>query len=224
MSFRRFGGVVFDCDGVLLDSNRIKAGIFRDILAGHPGDAVAAFTAYQQAHPGLHRRDLFAYFFTEIAPQVDFRDQTDRCVSEFSRRTLDALGGCAAVPGALELVARLHNEGVPCVVVSAAEAADLAVLLGGRGIAHRLGAIRGGDRKKADHVLDLLAAGVIARPLLYFGDSRADLDAAEAVQARFVMVSGASDWADGAEICRRRGHDVVPDLRDVERALFAVDL
>ncbi|MFC7397831.1 HAD hydrolase-like protein [Chelatococcus sp. GCM10030263] len=224
MSFEPYGGVIFDCDGVLLDSNRIKAEAFRAVVATHPAEAVEMFCAYQQAHPGLHRRQLFAHFFHEILrdPQADA--QAERAVSAFAATTLAALQSCPAIPGALELVRRLDAAGLACVVVSAAEAADLELLLQGRGIAGHLKAVRGGDRFKVEQIADLLASCVIARPLLYFGDSRADMEAAEAFAARFVMVSGASDWRDGLDICRARGHVVVPDLLRPDMALFTVDL
>ena len=224
MNSERYGGVVFDCDGVLLDSNRIKAQAFREVVAMHPAEAVDLFCAYQQANPGLHRRQLFAHFFHEILRDPAADAQTEQAVAAFAARTLAALQSCAAVPGAMELVRRLDAAGLPCVVVSAAEAADLALLLGRRGIAGHLKAIRGGDRPKADHIADLLGAGVIARPLLYFGDSRADMEAAEASKARFVMVSGASDWTDGPALCRARGHLVVEDLTAIDTGLFLVDL
>ncbi len=36
---------IFDCDGVLLDSNTMKIAAFRTALAGYPDGAVARFSA-----------------------------------------------------------------------------------------------------------------------------------------------------------------------------------
>ena len=208
------GGACFDCDGVILDSNRIKAQAFRDILAGEPPDLVEAFVKHRAAHPGLSRDALFRFFFRDLVRTDDWASLAEHATLAFVDRTLDALTTCPLVPGIERALAALAEQGVPCAVVSAAARADLETVLNRRRLRQFFRDVRGGDRSKADNVTTLLDAGRLTRPLVFFGDSIADMEAAETIGCHFVFVSGVSEWTDGLRVCTLRDHDAITDFTD----------
>ena len=208
------GGAIFDCDGVILDSNGLKSEAFRDILAGEPPDLVEAFVAHRAAHPGWSRDTLFRYYFRDLAQTDDWAAAAEHATLAFVDRTLDALTTCPLVEGIEQVLAALNEAGVPCAVVSAAARADLETVLNRRRLRRFFRDVRGGDQSKAGHVEALLEAGRLARPLVFFGDSVADMEAAEATGCRFVFVSGVSEWTDGLRVCASREHDAIVDFTD----------
>ena len=193
----RFRGVVFDCDGVVLDSNGIKARAFEDILANQPQTLLERFRAYRSAHPGFTRTTLFQHYFRDLARMPDWDARADDASRLFAERTVEELTACSLVPGVERALATLNEAGLPCVIVSAGAQADLETIMARRGLRQRFAAIRGGERTKAEHIEALLAGGVIRRPLAYFGDSRADQDAAETTACEFIFVAGSSEWTTG---------------------------
>src|SRR5829696_1848375 len=215
-AFQKPGGAIFDCDGVLLDSNRIKSEGFRSALAEEPAEQVERFFAYLHANAGLMRDALFEHYFRSIAPRTDWASPVADAIRVFGKHTMESLLACAQIPGAAELVQTLSDAGVPCVVVSAARPDDLELILSEKGMQYLFAAVRGGDRTKIAHIASLIDEGTVRAPLVYFGDSRVDMEAAEAFGARFVFVSAGTDWMDGEAVCGARGHTVVTDLRDFD--------
>ena len=46
--FRKYNTLIFDCDGVILNSNEIKTDSFRKILKGYNQEAVEDFLNYHK--------------------------------------------------------------------------------------------------------------------------------------------------------------------------------
>src|SRR5690606_28142226 len=62
--------LVFDCDGVVLDSNRVKTEAFYQVALPYGEAAAQAFVAYHTANGGISRYKKFAHFLHEIVPQL----------------------------------------------------------------------------------------------------------------------------------------------------------
>ncbi len=69
MNVNSYSTLVFDCDGVVLDSNRVKTEAFR-IAAGLWGaEPASALVAYHVANGGISRYVKFAHFLDQILPR-----------------------------------------------------------------------------------------------------------------------------------------------------------
>ncbi|AMJ61517.1 HAD family hydrolase [Bosea sp. PAMC 26642] len=215
--FARPGGIVFDCDGVLIDSNRVKGAAFRAALAGESEPGIARFFADFHAWPGQTRFALFARYFRDSAGYADWERRVTRSSEGFATTMQEVLTACQPLPGIDRYLDWLTSEGVPCAVVSAAQKADLDRVVVARGWSRHFVRICGAERGKPAEIEALLADGLLKRPLLYFGDTIVDMEAAEAVGARFCFVSSASEWTDGAARCGERGHAVIADFEAAPR-------
>ncbi len=67
----RYRTAVFDCDGVILDSNRLKSDAFRQSLHDEDPELVNAFISYHHAQGGVSRYVKFDYFYRELNPLPD---------------------------------------------------------------------------------------------------------------------------------------------------------
>lgn len=206
--------VVFDCDGVLIDSNRVKSEAYRTALASEPPEHIDAFYAWFHAHPGHTRFALFEHFYANIAGAPDWRERVAAACAVFAGELERALHACSDVPGADAFLARLSAGGVASAIVSAALRSDLDAVVARRGWRNRFAAVCGGEKTKVAHIADLRASGVLRPGGLYFGDSSIDMDSAEATGCAFIYVSGCSEWRDGPAICRERGHRAIVDFTD----------
>ena len=64
-----YSTIVFDCDGVILNSNHIKTEAFRVTALPWSEDAAADLVAHHIAHGGISRHRKFEYFLEAILPR-----------------------------------------------------------------------------------------------------------------------------------------------------------
>lgn len=182
-----FSAIVFDFDGVLVESNHIKAAAFRQLFSAEPPAAQAAIAAFLDAGPGLSRFVKFAHIHREILG----RPLDDAGMADLARRfallVVDAVAACPAVAGAADFVAARGAEAAPLFIVSATPEDELGDILRRRGMAGSFRDWRGAPRGKPDNLRDLAAVHRFdLTAALMIGDGRPDYDAAVACGMRFI--------------------------------------
>ena len=190
-----YSTLVFDCDGVVLDSNRVKTDAFREAALPYGAVAAGALVEYHVANGGISRYRKFAHFLETIVPEVapDARGpDLDALLAAYAEGVRAGLMACAVTPG-LEAL-RAATPGVPWLIVSGGDQAELREIFAARGIAGLFdGGIFGSPDSKDTILARELDARTIARPALFLGDSRYDHVAASAAGLDFVFVSGWSE-------------------------------
>ncbi len=202
--------VLFDFDGVILDSNPVKTEAFRTALADYPPALVERFVAYHRANGGVSRYVKLRRFFSEFVPVADPQAACAAALERFGALARDALMRAPIVPGVTAVLERLR---VPTYVVSGADQQEVRDVLAARGLGHHFARVLGSPVAKEEHVRQLLRSGELPAPGLFFGDARKDMEVAEGAGLDFVYVGGATEWDEGARVCAERGHGVVPDFR-----------
>lgn len=216
--------VVFDCDGVLLDSNEMKVACFRDAVeaAGFsPGD-VERFSAFQRANFGTSRFRLFEALLgwdLERRPQVD----RDGLVALYAERLRHLYVEAAATPDMRAVVGRLAAK-LPTYVVSGSDEAELRDVLATRGDAAMFRLILGSPRTKVENLLTLFARPeLVALPrsaITFVGDAEADWKAARETGCRFVYMDRFSTVQTRMRaLAIEEGFPVIEDLRGLPAAL-----
>jgi phosphoglycolate phosphatase-like HAD superfamily hydrolase len=194
--------LVFDCDGVLLDSNRVKTEAFR--LAALPYGTTAAERLVQHhvENGGVSRYKKFEHFLEKIVPAAAVLDGTprdfpdyDALLSAYAAAVHEGLRNCAVAEGLEQL--REKTPHARWLVVSGGDQAELRAVFDERGIADYFdGGIFGSPDSKGDIVARELAAGNIKRPALCLGDSRLDHEVAVANGFDFIFMN---QWTDMPE-------------------------
>ena len=70
--FSQYKQVIFDCDGVILDSNDIKSNAFARSLVDEDKELVKQFITYHKKNGGVSRFKKFEYFFKNIKNQKKY--------------------------------------------------------------------------------------------------------------------------------------------------------
>ena len=201
---------IFDCDGVILDSNGIKTEAFRHALLAEEPSQVEALVEYHLSNGGIDRREKLLYYYREIAGRdpVDDIEESIRRFSDFCRsRLLEA----PLIPGIREYLAQ--NQVCQNFVVSGGTQDELDLALGHQKLKQHFVMVLGSPKSKRENMGYLEEAGYLKGEGIYFGDSRLDMELAGDFRQRFVFVAGASDWQRGAETCEALGHAVIVDFR-----------
>lgn len=173
--------VVFDFDGIILESADIKTNAFRRLFDGNQ-QAVA----YHLEHTGISRYKKFRHITNEILGQP-YDDATERRLGErFSELVLDEVLACPFVPGARELLAR-RSAALPLFVASGTPEEELREIVVARGLDDMFAAVYGTPRTKAEIIRRVLAeCGLKRDQVAMVGDAMSDLIGAREAGVRFV--------------------------------------
>lgn len=182
---RPLRAVIFDFDGVILDSNGLKTEAFRAVFAQFPEHA-DAMMAWHHAHVSESRYAKFAHLVEERLGRRGDRAAIDALAEEFADRLRDAMARCPFVPGAREMLDRLSGR-VPMFVASMTPQDELDRLLDVHGIAHHFVRSFGCPPwPKARAVEAILAEVGGAAGVVLVGDSAGDQRAAQEHGVAFV--------------------------------------
>ena len=180
-----FSCLVFDCDGVILESVPIKTRAFVRIAAPFGPEAVDSLVMYHKAHGGVSRYKKFEWLYREVLGCEITQEELADLGRLYSEIAFEELCRCALVPGA-EAVLKSWKGRIPMYVCSGAPHEELNLILTRRGLDHYFAGIYGSPPAKAELLNGILKRAKVApATTVMVGDSVTDLDAAEAVGTRF---------------------------------------
>jgi len=171
--------IIFDFDGVLVESVEVKTRAFAALYAQHGEEVVTRVKDYHLLHGGISRFDKFRYFQTEIlrGPALD-----DKAVAEmahaFSALVVDGVVRAPMVAGAQDFLDNCRGR-FPLFIVSGTPTAELDDILGQRGLREYFQAIYGSPKSKSRLISELLHDHtLLADRAVMIGDAVADYEGA----------------------------------------------
>jgi phosphoglycolate phosphatase len=203
--------VIFDFDGVILDSVSLKTELFVRCYGNEPSkEQKAHIREYQARHGGVGRGEKFTYFERALfnrEPTPDSVARLSRLYGDFLATEIEA---CHYLPGALTFLDALHGK-MPVHLVSGTLHEDLVRILDQRSLTRFFTAVIGSPTRKIDAFQHIIrTAGYDPAAVLAIGDSVTELEAAEATGTQFIGIvapneenmfpSGATTYPDLAHL------------------------
>lgn len=196
MHLANYKTLVFDCDGVVLDSNKVKTDAFYQAAMPYGEAAAQALLDYHVGHGGISRYKKFARFLEELVPRHSAGvagPDIDALLDSYAAAVRDGLANCKVAAG-LELL-RDKTTAARWMIVSGGDQQELQGVFSRRGLSDLFDAgIFGSPDTKDEILARLIAEGLLQRPALFLGDSRYDYEAASRAGLDFVYVSDWSEW------------------------------
>jgi phosphoglycolate phosphatase-like HAD superfamily hydrolase len=191
---RSYHQLIFDCDGVIVDSNAIKeANIRAAALAVCGPEEADRFVAYFVGNNGVAREPKIATFFADPA--------TRRAVlAIYNRLNAATIPFIGPEPEAKRFLHECARAGMPLYVLSGGDEEEVRKMLGNAGIAELFREIMGGPSSKMEH-LDRLG---LSGPTCYFGDSQYDYEVAARFGYDFIFFSRYSQFRGWQEFFAQR--------------------
>ena len=226
-----YSTIVFDCDGVIFDSNRIKTFAFKEAAAPYGEEAAFALVQHHVANGGVSRYRKFEYFLAEIVPALTSvgTNITDAgqstlglaaLLETYSELVYQGLRKCSIAEGLGTLRASMPQ--ARWMVASGGDQVELREVFAERGIADWFnGGIFGSPASKHEIVANECRRGCVRHPAVYFGDSRIDHEVAIANHLDFVFVSGWTEMPEWQVYAKARNLKVVDSITDFFQTTYS---
>jgi phosphoglycolate phosphatase-like HAD superfamily hydrolase len=216
-SARGVRAIVFDFDGVILESADIKTDAFIELFSNLEPALVAQVREHHLANMGISRFVKFDWIYENLLrrplPEPERIDLGDR----FSAIALRKVLACEFVPGAEDALAALAPR-YPLFVASGTPQGELDRVVDARELRGFFREVWGSPREKANILADIAARHELERQeILFIGDGSSDARAAAAAGTQFLARNTppmASHWA-------RSGARQVDDLRGLAELVDA---
>lgn len=189
--------IVFDCDGVVLDSNGAKIDAYRQVALSSGASAQQAEQLVQHHIQlgGISRYPKFEFFLREIMQQPVTEQAMHSLLGCFTAEVQQRLLNCTISPHLDAL--RAASKSAKWMILSGGDQVELRKIFQLRGLSDYFpGGIFGSPDNKDQVLAREMQNGNIVQPALFIGDSRYDFQAASAAGLDFVFLS---DWTDMQE-------------------------
>ena len=170
--------IIFDFDGVIVESVDIKTRAFATLFEAEPASVVEAAVNYHLANAGLSRYAKFAYVYEELL-RKPLDDATVVALdSRFSELVTERVVACPLVAGARSYLDARSAE-VPLHLVSATPEGELRGIVQRRGLTCYFEDVLGSPAAKPDNVRRIIERhGYDPACVPLIGDGRQDYEAA----------------------------------------------
>jgi HAD superfamily hydrolase (TIGR01549 family) len=190
----KYKTIVFDCDGVVLDSNVVKTeAYFRTAKNLGATDAEAqALVDYHVNLGGISRYHKFDYYIREILHQPVTDKAIQALLDEFSKELEVGLMQCDLAKGIFDL--RKATQNANWMILSGGDQQEIRTLFAKRKIDHMFdGGLFGSPDNKDEVLAREKSSANIQFPALFLGDSKYDFEAADRAGLDFIFLS---DWTE----------------------------
>lgn len=190
--------ILFDFDGVILESTAIKTDAFRALFADHPRH-LDQILALHLRHGGISRQIKFDMIYREILHMPVPPERKAELGARFNALVEEKVRTCPMVGGAQAVLDRFAGR-VAMAVVSGTPDEELNAIVGARGLDRYFVAAHGSPPGKAESISRLMAEQRWnPGRVVMVGDAMTDFDAARATGVGFIgrTIGGANPFPQG---------------------------
>jgi phosphoglycolate phosphatase-like HAD superfamily hydrolase len=219
LNIQEYKTIVFDCDGVILDSNVVKTeAYFRTAKQLGVTDAQAqALVDYHVKLGGVSRYHKFDWFLREVLKQPVTKNAIQIWLDAFAKELEVVLMQCDIADG-LEAL-KLKTPNATWMVLSGGDQQEIRDLFhkrtlpSGKVLAELFeGGLFGSPDNKDEVLAREKVSGHLRFPALFVGDSKYDYEAANKAGLDFVFLSDWTEVADWQGFCAENNIQVLPSI------------
>ncbi|MDD4864938.1 MAG: HAD hydrolase-like protein [Alishewanella agri] len=199
MKLTQYQTLVFDCDGVVLNSNKVKTEAFYEAALSYGEAAAQKLVEYHLARGGISRYAKFEWFFQNVAIEIS-GPNLEQLLEIYAAKVRQGLQTCEIAEGLTEL--REKTKHANWLIVSGGDQQELRDVFVKRDLVSLFnGGIFGSPDDKDKILVRELKKGNISQSAIFLGDSRYDYQAATNNGLDFVFLSQWSELTNWAEFC-----------------------
>ena len=195
MNINRYKTIIFDCDGVILNSNTIKSEGFRFSTLKYGINKVDKFIEYHKNNGGISRYVKFKYFLEVINNKESSNTELEELLKAYKSYILDRLLTCEIANGLIQL--RSITNQSKWLVASGGDEEELRKIFKLRNIDNLFeSGIFGSPTSKQEIIRREIGRNNIIFPALFIGDSKLDYKCSQETEMDFIFLSKWSEVKD----------------------------
>lgn len=193
MIINDFKVLVFDFDGVILDSVNAKGKAFSEIYEAYGTEIMGKIYDFHIKNGGMDRYTKIKIFEETILHNAVDGQSLDELVGKFSTIVKEKIIKSEEIPGVRNFL-EFISKTIPCFVNSATPNIELLEIIHGKGLNQYFQGIYGSDGTKVDNLKVIISeTGVLPTEVLFFGDSYSDYEAAKQCGVTFCAVTQSAE-------------------------------
>ena len=173
MHLNKYDIILLDCDGVILNSNKIKTNCFRETLSGYKKEEVNYFIKYHQENGGVSRFKKIEYFLSKIVKKKRFKTEYKKYVKQFSKLVKYKLLNCKTDPYLIKFLKKYQNKKI--FIVSGAYEDELKEVFVKRNLLKSFDNIYGSPTDK-NTIIKKIKKAYPKSKIIFIGDSKIDYE------------------------------------------------
>jgi len=177
--------IIFDFDGVITESNDIKANAYDNLFAEFP-EVLPAFHEYHRTHFGAFRSEKIRYFYAEILGQELTPEKSEELVRKYADAVWGQMITAPYVKGVIDFLEQ-NKKRYWFFIVTGCPTEEVKEVAQHREIAHYFRAIYGSPKDKAENIRELLTEYKLKNEeVIFIGDTESDMEYATRVWIPFI--------------------------------------
>lgn len=213
MTIANYQTFIFDCDGVVLNSNKVKTEAFYQAALPYGEAAAQQLVNYHVERGGISRYKKFEWFVEQLCKEQK-GPTLAQLLETYAIEVRNGLLSCEIAQGLAEL--RSRTQDANWLIVSGGDQQELRDVFTARGIAHLFdGGIFGSPDTKDTILAREKASGNIRETAVFLGDSRYDHVAASNAQLDFIFLHQWSEFEQWPQYCTAHHLTVVESINQL---------
>ena len=190
MQKKRLDAVIFDFDGVLVDSVDLKTEAFAEIYKDYGDHIQKRVVAYHLQNMGVSRYHKFRYFQSEILGKTANEEVVDELADKFANLVKHKVISEEMIPGANQSLKYLHNNNIPTYIASGTPEEEILEIVEKRNLKYYFKTIYGSPKSKSE-ILRMIINTNNYNPsrCIMIGDAMEDYKAAQTNKCDFIGVA-----------------------------------
>lgn len=200
-NLNKYKTFIFDCDGVILNSNKIKSTSFRDVTKKFGDKESKKFYNYHIENGGVSRNEKFKYFVNNILNIKD-KKLINNLIYEYSNSIYNSLLECE-VSNCLSKLKNKFNM-IEWFVLTGGNENEVKKIFKKKNIFYfESKNIYGSPKSKYENYKKLKKNKLIKFPIIFFGDSKYDYQFSKDNDIDFIFVNGWTEVKDWDDFCKK---------------------
>ena len=192
--------LVFDCDGVILNSNKVKTEGFWHVAQRYGDEAAKALVDFHTQNGGISRYKKFEYLLVNILGQQPDAALVELLSKDYGDYVYQRLLTCEITPHLQQL--REQTSSASWMLVSGGSQVELRKVFDMRGLTQLFDKGIYGSPTNKDEIFNReISAGNLKLPALFVGDSRYDHQSSTRAGMDFIFAYGWTEFLGWEEYC-----------------------
>ena len=212
---KKVNTIIFDCDGVILNSNQLKTkAYYKAAFPSYGHELASLLTTYLTNNTGKPRGHFIDYFLKNIVPPDISGLGYEELLNAVTQEIHKGLMECEISPCLFQLREKTPN--IKWLVASGGVELELREVFRNRSLYNLFdGGIYGGPKSKHKIISSLIKENHLEFPALFLGDSKYDYEVANRANLDFLFVSGWSEFKEWRNYCNRNKIFSIKSLCDL---------